>query len=201
MDKKRHYLRLARIEQEKRDLETQGYKVSEASASKDTGFDLVAESKKERIAIQIKWPSELPQDPLDFKKLRKLAADRGFDDFRLIVVRLPREKSIEIENLETTLWDHMANLDPYDFSGLPGSVTLEEVSDIDIDSITVDESGIHIVGDATVSVDMAVGGGEAKDGVNWSDSYPLEFDLVLDSTTLKIDSINSLNVDCSSFYE
>ena len=200
MDKEMHYLRLARIQREIRKLEAQGYKITVPKGGPDLGYDFLAENQKERLVFQVKAPGGLPTKKEQYAEQRQKIVEQGFDDVRIIVVQPPRDISIEVYNLEHILFEHMVNsAEPVDLSELPGWASLRDINGIEIHYVSIDKEGIHVTGDASADVEIEVAGGEERDGATWTDSFPLEFDIVLNHD-MTIESVHSLEIDTSSFY-
>jgi len=198
MSKMMFHLVQARIEQEAEQLQKQGYSVERPR--EDMGFDLVASKSGEKIAFQIKSAAELYKGSENLQKNRETAKKLGFDELKLVVVTPPREREIHFDDLGSTLLDHIVNVEPLEFDALPGWTMIEDLADIDIDYIAINESGIRVKGSASVDVTTEVAGGEAKDGVDFGGSYPLEFDVTL-NLELGIEEVHHISVNTDSFFE
>ena len=61
--------------------------------------------------------------------------------------------------------------------------------------------GLRVRGTASVSVKLEWGGGEARDGVESSSSFPARFDVDLDRSHEDVTHVHHLEVDTSSWTE
>jgi hypothetical protein len=92
-----------KIEDLAAELKRDGYDVRTEQRGLDEGFDIVANKGRRRIAIEVKANSELRASAQAIKNLRMKARDLGFDEFRLVLVRVPLERRIIIQGIEKTL--------------------------------------------------------------------------------------------------
>jgi hypothetical protein len=193
------YLEAAKVEEVASQYQREGYEVLVAPVH-DYGYDLIAMRGNRRLAIEVKVRSELRKDAEQIRHLREQAQQQGFDEFRLVVVNPPREVAVEIEGLDEKLWDYLVNHISSDLDELSSGTRIVNVIDVDIDSIDVTVNGIRVTGSGIVEVELEYGGGEERDGLTWSTSFPLTFDVELDHT-LDIADVYEMKVDTASFYE
>lgn len=195
------YLEAAKLEDIAADLARQGFEVTREPAGADSDFDLVARRGDRVIAVEVKARSSLGDSAAQIAGLRKRALERGYSEFRLVVVNPPREAHIEIDRLCDVLAEHLTNQAfPESLDEVSTRTIIEGVTDLEIDSLEIDERGIHVVGSGSVDVELNYGGGEERDGLTTSSAFPFSFDVVLDHK-LHIQEVGSIDVDTSSFRE
>ncbi|HEY5751240.1 MAG TPA: hypothetical protein VIU12_34495 [Chryseolinea sp.] len=116
------------------------------------------------------------------------------------------ENRIQIFGVEALLEGCLNMNFPSELSELSTHTRLEEVSDIDINWLTIDQCVIHTVGNGLVRVELQYGsdGDQLRDdGEKFYENYPFGFDISLkynETGDLEIESIGRLIVDTSSFY-
>lgn len=105
------------------------------------------------------------------------------------------------ETLARVLYSELEDNLPEELDVLSAHTILDNVEVIDIASIDIRPGGLRIVGSATVSVTLGYGGGEARDGLEMNDHFPLRFDVELDRSHESVAVVHRLEVDTSSFHE
>lgn len=195
------YLEAAKVEELTRELTEQGYAVSvPPAAGAAEGVDLIAVKDGRHIAYQVKALPRLRELASELSRVRDTARERGFDEVRLVIVNPPRERSVEVEGLEHALRDYLIHgPPPHELDALSSHTRIDDLHDVDIESLTADAKGLHVSGQAVVSVELTWGGGEEADGVTATAEFPLRFDLSLDRD-MKIRDVNQVSVDTSGFY-
>lgn len=196
-----HYLEAIKIEQVAEQLTLEGYHVLFNQATPDTSlhYDIVATKAGKRIAIGVKARSQLRDVAHSIRDLREYATQQGFDEFRLVVVNPPHERTIEIDNFESILYGYIVNNSFTDIDDLPGRASIEDVSGIDIDSIDIKVDGMHVRGTGVISVSLEHGGGDANDGVSVDYDFPFTFFVILTHDMRIPESV--IDIDTSSFFE
>lgn len=194
------YLEAAKIEEVVRDLEAEGYQVDREVRDGNLRYDLVATKDGRKIAIEVKAQSALRGAVDQIRQLRERAREHGYDEFRLVVVNPPRERTVEIPALEGALFTYLSDNFPEALDELSSHTYLDGVSEVDIDSVEITEAGSHVTGSGVVEVTLEYGGGEPRDGVSWGTEFPFSFDLLLDHQ-LRIAKVYALEVDTSEFFE
>lgn len=195
------YLEAAKVEEVSEQLKSEGYQVILNQTEPDANFryDIVATRDDKKIAIEVKARSHLRESVGLIRDLREYAARQGYDEFRLVVVNPPRERTIEIENFDSILHDYMVNESFSEIEELAHSASLEDVSDIEIDSVEVSADGIDVRGTGIVSVSLEYGGGDANDGLSIDHDFPFTFTLRL-SHDMHIED-SQIAIDTSGFFE
>lgn len=217
------YLEAAKIEQLRNELTQEGYRVS--LASEGSPFDLTAEKAGRRLAYEVKAQVSLRGAVEEIQKRRKLAREKGFDSFRLVVVNPPHATEAKVEGLEAALATYfMAKLprDLNDFverwrgDGVDRGLwvprwhgekpdvryTRIDVRQLDLDRLIVAADEIRIAGDGliagTVEIRERIGQDSSENWIEYEIDTPFQFDLVLDRA-LRIIRENRVSVDTSSW--
>lgn len=131
--------------------------------------------------------------------MREEAQREGFAEFRLVLVRPPREVTVEIEGLEPLLSDTLVINSPSELDALSSNTRILGISDVEITTTAIRREGIQVTGTGIVLVELEYGGGEERDGLNEEIDFPFSFDLIL-TQGLELAQIISLGVETESLY-
>lgn len=193
------YLEAAQLEELAGKLEAAGYEVSRELRDGDVVYDLVAAKNGRRIVYEVQARSELSEAAGAIRRVREQAHQRGYDEFRLVVVNPPRERSVEISGLEDALYGYIVNHIPEELRALSPRTHLGRVSQADIDAISITPTGTRVVGTGILDIALNDGAGEPHDGSSWEAAFPFHFDVLLNHR-LEIAEVNELRVDTSDFH-
>jgi hypothetical protein len=196
------YLERTKVDQLAEEFRQAGYRVHLEDGEDDgSRYDLVAEQGDRKIAVEVVARTRLRDDTVVDKVavLREQARHRGFDEFRLVLVSPPRNTVVEVEGLETLLFETIVNDIPSELDILSSHTRIVNISDVEITETAIGKEGIQITGTGIILVDLEYGGGEERDGLNEEIDFPFYFDLLL-STSLDLEQVRSLRVDTESFY-
>lgn len=105
-----------------------------------------------------------------------------------------------VDGLEQALLSELEDL-PAELDELSSRTIVDNVSGVEVETMTIRPGGLRIVGSASVTVTLEWGGGESRDGVEVKDYFPLRFDLELDRSHESVMQVHHIDVDTSSFYE
>jgi Holliday junction resolvase len=188
------YLEAAKIEEVSQQLRDQGYTVVNDYSAGSTRFDILATKGDQTIVVEVKARSTLQDTTEQVRRHRRIARDSGFTEYRLVVVNPPRERTIEIEDLDIILYAHMINETYQELDQLSSNTILDSITVEEIDSLAVSKSGIHVLGSGYVEVTLEYGGGNERDGLSMGSSFPFDFDVVLNHF-LQVEEENSIKVD------
>jgi hypothetical protein len=180
------YLHDAKIEELVSRFESQGFQVIREP---EEGFDLVVIRNGKRIVYEIKVQSELVDSADRIKRLREKAFEKGYNEFHLVMVYPPKEKDVYINGLDSKLFNYITKNMPDDLMDLSSGTIIDEVVDIDIDSLEIESEKLHVIGTGSVGVTIENGLGS---------NFPLSFDIILDND-LNIHEAAYIKVDTSSF--
>ena len=179
------YVKATYIEKTAAEYEEQGYKVqispidlSYPYETRPQSVDIVGTKEGHKLAVQVvAWP-KLAQHAKKIALLRQQAYAEGFDEFRLVVVREPRQIAVNVEGIEQELLTYLQKNGLNELTALPQKVRIINVERVKIDSISIRSSSIRVAGDGLLIVDMHVD----LDGEQfWEDDYfSLKFDVELD---------------------
>jgi hypothetical protein len=202
------YLEEARIEELQREWETKGYQVSRGADVGGFRADLVAKRNGETVVFEVKTASSLAQYRDAVSQLARVAAEQPDTTFHLVIANPPRQKTIEIESLPDILLQALREKLPGELEGLapdpfPESLpSIDSVEDIEISDIRVRSQEIEVIGDGVVQVQWLHHPnipefGRHKNLLLAIDTFPFEFDLLLDPS-LELLQVNQLRVDTSA---
>ncbi len=187
----------AAVEQLAKELAEQGYSISKEEQINGYRADLVARKDSETIVYEFKagrWSKARAHEVAAFRNhvVRELGAK-----FRLVVVTPPRQKTIEVADIEDMLAGALRKAAPAELTALYPVTRVEGVSDVEIASISVRPDGVEVEGAGTVRVTLHQGtGDEAPES---AESFSFTFRVVRDpSGGLK--EVRSLDVDVADWY-
>lgn len=201
------YLHRIAIEQIVEDYRQKGYIVSEEEKIGKYRADIIARKNNEIIVIEIKSGKMTPEKKERITGIGDYIRNQGDYKFLVVIATPPREKKLEINNIEQLLTQLMLEELPDELDQLSTHTMLDEVSDIDIDEILIDGKSIFVKGNGVVNIELQMGSNidqRKGDGFKSSDNYPFDFDLTLeynDTHVLQIIEVDKLEIDTSSFYE
>lgn len=183
------------------ELRAKGYQVVKDKKEGSFQFDIVATKGKEKVYIEIKTGSSIKKASPQLASMAHYVQSIPNARFEFVVANPPRKKEIAIEGLEEELFDYLINNFPSELDILSTHTRIKDVSNIDIDKITVEPDMISVSGSATVEVSLQYGSDrEQEEGDIMNDSFPLKFEVVLDSD-LKIQDVQQMDIDTSSWFE
>jgi len=200
------YLHAIALEQIADEYVQKGYKVSKEEKMEQYHADLVARKENETIVIEIKSGKLTGKKREEIARIGDYVRSKG-NKFFVAVVTPPKEKKIEIANIEHLLEMYMVDDFPNELDELSTHTRIEEVADIEIDEISIEGKTIFINGAGVVNVSLQFGSDgdqDRDDGFKKHDRYPFEFEISFEydeAKELKITEVSKLEVDTSSFYE
>jgi len=197
----RHWYAAAE-EQLAREYRSRGYEVQTEARLGEFDVDIYAKKGDDVVVVELKKGNSNSVQSKQISALRNYVVHQLGGRFLLYFVKPPEEASIEIEGLDELLAELLRE-NPGNLMDLATHVMVEEVDGIEIHTVSMTHSGTRVLGAGTVYIELQYGSSgdlSRGDGVVSSDSYPFEFDLLLDSE-LNVSEVNQLEVDTSSFYE
>jgi len=198
------YLHDIAVEQLVDEYVEKGYKVSKNENIGNFQADIVARKDKSVLILEIKSGKMTPEKKHKIQNLANYIQNQGDYKFLLVIATPPKEKKLEIFEIER-LFEESFNLDlPNELDALSTHTRINGVSDIDIDEIEIDGEDIKIKGCGVVSVDFQFGsdGDDLRaDGYLSEDSYPFDFNVSLryNNRILEIDCIDNLKFNTDSY--
>jgi hypothetical protein len=199
------YLEAAKIEELTSQLRNEGYRVTIHPSGEDQGYDLVAEKDNRKVAVEVKFNARLRESAETIKALRRRAIERGYDEFRLVVVSPPHETDVHIELLDKKLLEHLRKSPPDAFKNVPQSPGIESVRDLEIDSISITADGTRVTGNGVVRVGERAASGVyitniPRSTLQWVTNLPFSFEIKLDNE-LRITDVHKIDIDTSSWFD
>ena len=193
------------IEQIQTEYQRRGYQVRREVSLGNFRADLVAERGSDKIIFEVKYSTN-QQDRLrqneSIRQIHSWVKEHSDYKFQLVFASPPGNKEVDVPDLDTLLLqyynDDSANA-PEGLDGLPSHPVIEDIVDVEIDSLTLETDGrINIKGTAIVSVES-----HDNEGRLFSDSLPSVFDLVLstEGRATRIEEVNLWKLDTSSWFE
>jgi len=201
-DKRLHEIAIEQIAEEY--LE-KGYDVAEKQNIDNYQADLIAKKGEETVVIEIKSGKMTPQKKEKIKHLSDYVRMHGNYRFIVTIATPPKEKKLEIDNIESLLLSCVIADLPSELDELSTHTTVDEISEVEIDEIKIDPV-ISVKGSGIISVELQFGSDremKKEDGYTSSEKFPFDFDIVLEYTDkheLQVVEVINFKVDTSSFY-
>lgn len=184
-----------------------GYKVEKEKRIGKFIADLVVSNEKEKIIFEIKTGKMSSDERAKLAGLADYVNSLGDYKFQIVFARPPKEKKIEIPELEGLLMEYVFGnifdeVDIMSTHSIIKSVYFIEVHEIEL--IQVNE--INVIGEGLVDVDLQYGSErERKEegGGVMNESFPFTFNITLQynkNKILEIGNITQFEIDTSSFY-
>ena len=202
------YLHDIAIEQLAEEYQEKGYLISkEEQLGEKYRADLIARKGNETIVVEVKSGRMSPERKQKITDLANYIREQGNYKFLVVIATPPKEKKLEIVDIESLLTENMIEDFPSELDELSTHTRLKEITDVDIDEISIDGSSIFVSGDGVVSVELQFGSDgdqNTEDGIKNHDSFPFDFEITLEYNTehkLKIVDVDKLKIDTSSYYD
>jgi Holliday junction resolvase len=198
------YLHSMAIDQIAREYSEKGYTVSAEQNLGKYKADLIAKKENETIVIEVKSGKMTPEKKKTIKQLGDYVQKQGNYRFLVAIATPPKEKKLEIENIEKLLFDYVLSNLPDELDELSTHTRIEEISDVDIDEIELSENLIFVKGSGVISVELQFGSDGDRDrdfGFKNFDNFPFVFELTLEykREKLQIVEVGKFKVDTSSY--
>lgn len=171
-------------------LVNEGFLVkNEYLSSADNGmlFDLYAEKGEEKRIYELKIGKNRIQKK-QFETLQKEAKRLGAKLY-IVYLEVPRSKEIEFEDLDQIIYEDLLSNFPSEIDSLSTHSTIEEVVDIEIDSINISNRIAKLAGSGRINIHLQFGSksdlrnGNAVEDVSSADFF---FKLSVDMSFNKI---------------
>ena len=197
------YFKAKVIEETALEYQNKGYKivvspidVTAPFETKPQSYDIVAIKGKRKIAVEVIAFPKLAQEVTRIADLRQQAKQEGFE-FRLVVVREPRQFPVNVEGIEQEVCNYLAeNITP-ELAELSDGVRVLNVERVTIDKISIAVDRIRVVGHGLVIMDIYYN----EDGERFweDDDFSLKFDVELDRT-LKLKHVHKIEANTWHFW-
>jgi len=196
------YLEKAKVEEISEELKKQGYIVNLEKQYGEYRYDIVAKKGKSILLFEIKTGSNLIGKSKVLSQMAAYTKALKNVKFELVIVNPPKEKEIEIENIENIIYAYIINeATPNKLDILSTHSRIEDISDVEIVNIKINGGEIKIKGNGLVGVTLQYGSdsdNKSEKAVEYIESFPFEYEYTLNSN-LKIISCEKLTIDTSSF--
>lgn len=179
-----------------------GYQVSKNVNFGKSEVDLLVTNDKEKIYFEFKVGNGFNNKAKQqLTQLKKLAQQEGAE-FRIVYVKPPLNKGIEVDDIESALFDFWIKDTPSEITELSTHSTVIDVSSVDISNIRVKPNEIEVSGSCSILVGLQFGSGsdlENGDGLIDKESFLTSFALKLDNN-LQVIEVDYIKVDTSHWY-
>ncbi|MFD1676823.1 hypothetical protein [Alicyclobacillus fodiniaquatilis] len=191
------YLEEAAIQDLLKKYQSEGYEViNPPSLMANIQPDLVFEKNGKKLIIEVVVRGGREREQTD-KILQIHKALQGVQpaEFKTVFVTPPKRSTVEIDGIERILKSELEN-GAYQIE-IGNGVRFNEVSDVEIDNLTITGEAIHISGSFVVSVEIQFG--PSRDGIEVDESFPGTFkaELQHDLTPMNVD----IQIDSSSWQD
>ena len=199
------YLHDIAIDQLMADYEAKGYEVLKEEKIGKYRADLVAKKADEVVVVEVKTGRMSPQKRQQVAGIGDYVRAHKNHKFLVVLATPPKPKKIDILNIESLLLDHLINNTPDALDSLSTHTRITDVSGVTVNELTViDDGSIKATGNGTVEVELQYGSDHDDDGTITSDSFPVNFKVVLKynaNQELFLAGTELMEIDVSSFYE
>lgn len=193
------------IDQLKADYKKRGYTVAtkERLANTDFQADLVARKEDSMIILEIKTGIINTIAKQQIKKMSEVIKDIYPNaKFRLVAVNYPDENDINIENIEEIILDFfLSNGMPSELDELSSHTTIDEVTDVLINSIDITSGIINMICEAHIVVVLDYGDKEEDTPFRMSFPFQMKASLSMEGDKIVVRDIDELIIDTSEFYK
>ncbi|WP_420265023.1 hypothetical protein [Candidatus Magnetominusculus dajiuhuensis] len=188
------------------EYEAKGYSVTKEHMIGGYRADLVAQKNGETLVFEVTTGSLTQKGKERLRSLSAYVNSQAGHKFKFIYSPPPRERTIDIENIEEILTTEMIYNMPDELNALSPHPAIEEIYDVDVNEIDIGKDGtISLKGTGTVSVELRYG----SDSDNKKDmghitfySFPFTFSSKLEHKNRKLDTKNlKIKIDTSKYYE
>ena len=193
----KQYLHEAKVYELIEKLQKQSYDVVRNYTEGEFQFDIYAthpSDKKRYIEVKSGTLSKLEQHQV--ARMAEYVKTLPDAKFELVVANPPRRKIIEIDGIESELFQYLSNNTPEELLSLSPCTIVDNVCDVEIDEVYITEENIRVIGTGTVEVIFDLGEGDGA-----YNSYPFKFNVTLDEGRNIVDNDGYILIDTASFYE
>jgi len=173
----------AAIEQLSLEYKKLGFEITTEKLVGDYQAGIVAKRGDEIIVFEIKagrWSRNRRQE---VQQIRNFAVHNLGAKFKLVIVNLPEESEIVVEDLESVFFELLPEQFIDEFSRMATHFWLDEISDISISNIFIRKDEFDIKGSASLSISLQYGSDrdfKRGDGIRTSEFFPFHFHILFD---------------------
>lgn len=163
--------------------EKNGYKVTKEHKIDNYVADLFCQNENESIVIEIRGRGIRNKGSIDNIITNKNKIIKKYKyKYKVEYFYIPEEKSIEVEDIETIIFNEIfENMDSY-FDELATHTALDEVSNVEIDKVVIEKESIDIYGKADIGLELQWGSDadmRNDEGVSFYKTVQIKFNLIL----------------------
>jgi hypothetical protein len=199
------HLSAAYLEQLQKDYSENGYSTSvDQEVSPGIRADFVARKNDEVVVYEIKAGPLSTAKREAVARLREHIRRAGSNaSLQLALITPPPERHIDWDGIGSLiLQDFHAQPTPEELDELSTHTTVDEITDIEINSLSVTDENVFVSGTGMVGVELTFGSDSDDrrgDGAGWADSYPFTFHLTF-SRSLSLEE-SQYYIETDSYYE
>ncbi len=200
------YLHDIAIDQIAENYRKNGFKVKKEVPIGDYQADLIASKRNENIVIEVKTGKLTTVRKSKLAKLADYVQSLGNYQFKVAIAKLPKEKELQVDDIENILFKHFSENFPDELDELSTHTKIEEITDIFLNKLVVaDNATIVAEGSGIMSIHLQFGSRAdqlANDGFVMNSNVPFDFKAELsfnDEKKLEVEEFNTLEIDTSSF--
>jgi hypothetical protein len=194
------HLEQACLEDIEKKYSQQNYKVyREYNLIDNVRADIVAIRGNEIIIFEIKHGNMNVEQKERLYAIKEYVESKSKNvKLEMIFLNLPQSKSIEYDGLSQIIFNDLYNQAmPNELDVLSTHTHLEEITEIEIDSVEIKDESIYIQGNGVIEVSLQFGSdSESRDDDDLFDEYPFDFKLQLN----KKFEIEDSEYDFKSYY-
>ena len=199
------YYHFAVVDQLKAEYKKRGYAVTTEERLADTDFraDLVARKEDSMIIFEIKTGIVNTAAKHQIKKMSEIIKGKYPNaKFRLVAVNYPDENDIIIDNIEEIIFDYfLSNGIPSELDELSSHTTIDEVTDVLINSIDITSGIINITCEGQIEAVLDYGDNEDETTFGMSFPFQMKAALSMEGDKMVVEDVEALTIDTSEFYE
>lgn len=201
----RKYYHYAVIDQLKEEYKKKGYTVSVDEKIPNSNYraDLIARKGDTVIILEVKTGmvnNAAKQQIREISNIVKSSCPNA--KFRLVAVNYPDESAISIENIDELITDYfISNGIPSELDELSSHTTIDEVTDVLINSIEIVPGVINIVCEGNIVAVLDYDHHESDTSFEMDFPFKMKATLRMEDDGYAIDDIEALKIDTSEFYE
>lgn len=201
----RKYYHNAVIDQLKEEYREKGYAVSVDEKLPNSNYraDLIARKGDTVIILEVKTGMVNSTAKQQIREISNIVK-RSYPNakFRLVAVNYPDESAISIENIDELITDYfISNGIPSELDELPSHTTIDEVTDVLINSIEIVPGVIHITCEGNIVAVFDYDNHEDDTTFEMTFPFKMKASLRMEDDGYAVDDIDALRIDTSEFYE
>ncbi|MBS1514130.1 MAG: hypothetical protein JSS63_03800 [Bacteroidetes bacterium] len=195
------YLHEIAIEQLKETYTKKGYMVSTDMKFGNYTADIVVQNIDEMIVFEVNTTKMNDLQKEKFYKLSEEVKKIKNCKFKVIIAKPPKEKLLEVYGLENVLDVFLIDIEDISaISSLCHHYTIDEVADIELESLIIENNEIKVTGSTSLGIYLFYSQEKEDEGLYDRIYLPMTFDMILNLVggELKMQEMISWSIDTSS---